>query len=82
MTGTKNESRTPEWELYDLKEDPMEMKNLYHDPCLLYTSSISDMDGRFSLDASEKDILLISYIGYMTKEVKIGKQHSLSLIHI
>ena len=31
-TGTKNESRTPEWELYDLKEDPMEMKNLYHDP--------------------------------------------------
>ena len=32
MTGTKNESRTPEWELYDLKEDPMEMKNLYHDP--------------------------------------------------
>ncbi|WP_347160568.1 sulfatase/phosphatase domain-containing protein, partial [Parabacteroides distasonis] len=32
MTGTKNESRTPEWELYDLKEDPMEMKNLYNDP--------------------------------------------------
>ena len=41
--------------------------------------SISDMDGRFSLDASEKDILLISYIGYMTKEVKIGKQHSLKI---
>lgn len=37
------------------------------------------MDGRFSLDASEKDILLISYIGYMTKEVKIGKQHSLKI---
>ena len=32
--------------------------------------SISDMNGHFSLDASEKDILLISYIGYMTKEVK------------
>ena len=43
------------------------------------TGSISDMDGRFSLDASEKDILLISYIGYMTKEVKIGKQHSLKI---
>ena len=32
MTGTKDESRTPEWELYDLKEDPMEMRNLYKDP--------------------------------------------------
>ena len=41
--------------------------------------SISDMNGHFSLDASEKDILLISYIGYMTKEVKIGKQRSLKI---
>lgn len=32
MTGTKNESRTPEWELYDLKNDPMEMRNIYNDP--------------------------------------------------
>lgn len=43
------------------------------------TGSISDMDGRFSVDASEKDILQISYIGFITKEVTIGKQKSLKI---
>ena len=32
MTGTKNVSITPEWELFDLENDPMEMKNIYNDP--------------------------------------------------
>lgn len=27
-----NESRTPEWELFDLEKDPYEMNNVYHDP--------------------------------------------------
>ena len=27
-----DESRTPEWELFDLREDPSELKNVYHDP--------------------------------------------------
>ena len=26
-----DEPRTPEWELFDLKKDPIEMKNVYHD---------------------------------------------------
>ena len=29
---TADESRTPEWELFDLKADPYEMENVYHDP--------------------------------------------------
>lgn len=33
MTGTKNETVEPaEWEFYDLKNDPMEMHNIYKDP--------------------------------------------------
>ncbi|MGM9737635.1 MAG: sulfatase [Candidatus Cryptobacteroides sp.] len=32
MTGTKKVSVTPEWELYDLESDPMEMHNVYNDP--------------------------------------------------
>lgn len=33
MKGTKDITVEPaEWELYDLKEDPHEMRNLYHDP--------------------------------------------------
>ena len=27
-----------EWELFDLKKDPQEMKSEYRNPCLLYTS--------------------------------------------
>lgn len=30
--NTKDESRTPEWELFDLKNDPHELKNVYDDP--------------------------------------------------
>lgn len=31
-TGTSEKPLVPEWELYDLKEDPMEMNNIYHLP--------------------------------------------------
>lgn len=29
-SNTVDESRTPEWELFDLKEDPFELNNVYH----------------------------------------------------
>lgn len=32
MAGAKNILMTPQWELYDLQNDPMEMHNLYNDP--------------------------------------------------
>lgn len=38
--------------------------------------NITDIDGRFTLDISDKDILQISYIGYITKEIPTGKQSS------
>lgn len=31
MKGTKEMNLTPEWELYDIQEDPMEMNNIYND---------------------------------------------------
>ncbi|WP_407868944.1 sulfatase [Paenibacillus sp. P36] len=30
--GSEDEPKTPEWELFDLKKDPCEMINVYHDP--------------------------------------------------
>jgi len=30
--GTVDENKPPEWELFDLKEDPHELVNVYHDP--------------------------------------------------
>ena len=30
--GSIDEPKQPEWELFDLQEDPLEMNNIYHDP--------------------------------------------------
>jgi len=30
--GTREESHPPEWELFDLAEDPCELNNVYHEP--------------------------------------------------
>lgn len=43
------------------------------------TGTTSDMDGRFTLEAPEGAILVISYIGYHTQEVKVRKR---SLLHV
>lgn len=44
------------------------------------TGNITDLDGHFSLNASDKDVLLISYIGYISKEVVVGKQNTLKIV--
>lgn len=38
------------------------------------TGVVSDMDGKFSLNAKNGDVLIISYIGYVTREVKVTDQ--------
>lgn len=42
--------------------------------------TISDFDGNFTLDVPLASNLLVSYIGYQTKEVKVGNQTSLKII--
>lgn len=39
----------------------------------------SDMDGKFSLQTSSDDVLVISFIGYQTIEVPVGTQTTLSI---
>lgn len=42
--------------------------------------TITDIDGKFSLDnVSPSTILQISYIGYMTQEIKVGNQTNLNI---
>lgn len=36
--------------------------------------TITDVDGKFSLDAQPEDILVISFIGYVTQEVVVGNR--------
>ena len=41
--------------------------------------TITDLDGKFSINASKDDILVISYIGYTTQEIKLTGQSSLKI---
>lgn len=44
------------------------------------SGTITDVDGAFNIEAQSTDILVISYIGYVTKEIGVGNQSSLSII--
>ena len=41
--------------------------------------TITDLDGKFAINASKDDILVISYIGYTTQEIKLTGQSSLKI---
>ncbi len=41
--------------------------------------TVTDFDGKFSLNVAADAILQISYIGYQTQEVKVGKQKLLKV---
>lgn len=41
--------------------------------------SITDVDGRFQLDAKEGDVLVLSFVGYKKKEITVGKELNLTI---
>jgi len=41
---------------------------------------VTNIDGEFTISASENSTLLISYIGYINQEIRIGNQTSLNII--
>ena len=41
--------------------------------------TITDMDGKFSLDVDEGATLVVSYIGFANQEIKVGNQTNLSI---
>ena len=38
------------------------------------TGTVTDIDGNYSIEAAETDILVFSYVGYQTQEIAIGNQ--------
>lgn len=44
------------------------------------TGTITDFDGKFSLEASPKQVLVISYIGMDPKEITVGTQKNLRIV--
>lgn len=43
------------------------------------TGTTTDLDGKFEIMASPNDVLVVSFIGYATKEIKVGNQKVLSI---
>ena len=41
--------------------------------------TITDMDGRFSLEAPADAVLQISYIGFLTQEITVGNKNEISI---
>ena len=42
--------------------------------------TVTDVDGKFSLEITEGGFLIISYIGYMEQELKVGNQSFLEIV--
>jgi len=42
--------------------------------------TITDIDGKFSLRVPDNAVLVISYVGYISSEVRVGNQRALSII--
>ena len=42
--------------------------------------TITDVNGKFSLKASPKDVLLASYIGYIKQSISVGTQKTLRIV--
>jgi TonB-linked SusC/RagA family outer membrane protein len=42
--------------------------------------TVTDMDGKFSLDVPSNAVLEVSYIGYQTQKVKVAGQRALSIV--
>jgi len=43
------------------------------------SGTITDIDGNFSLEVPEKGTLVISYIGYLSKEIPIGRERNITV---
>lgn len=42
--------------------------------------NISDHEGRFTLEVPENSTLTVSYIGYLSQEIKVGKRNIFNII--
>ena len=42
--------------------------------------TITDMDGKFSLEVPKESMLVVSYIGFANQEIKVGNSNNLSIV--
>lgn len=64
------------------------IKDVKHDPLIgvsiqvkgKTTGTVSDLDGRFSLSATSNDVLLISYMGFLSQEILVSGKSTFEII--
>ena len=44
------------------------------------TGASADIDGMFTIDASQGDVLLFSFVGFLSQEVKVGKSNIINVV--
>jgi TonB-linked SusC/RagA family outer membrane protein len=44
--------------------------------------TVTDPDGRYNISANETDVLVFSYVGYLTEEITVGSQTEINVILI
>lgn len=63
--------------VYDENNEPLPFVNILVKNTSNGTQS--DIEGKFSIECSENDILIISYVGYETKELPVANQTNLTV---
>ncbi len=43
------------------------------------TGTVTDVDGKFSLEANKGDVIVISFIGYLSEEITVGTQTTINV---
>ena len=43
-------------------------------------ATVTNFDGRFSIEASPNDVLVVSYVGMLTKEVAVGSEKNFNIV--
>jgi TonB-linked SusC/RagA family outer membrane protein len=44
------------------------------------SGTITNVDGKFSIDAASKSILIVSYIGYLSTEIPVGQKSNIAVV--
>ncbi|MGE5944466.1 MAG: SusC/RagA family TonB-linked outer membrane protein [Flavobacteriales bacterium] len=44
------------------------------------TGAATDFDGNFSVNASQSDVLVFSYVGYVAQEINVGSQKTINVV--
>lgn len=76
--ATQQQSRKIEGIILDSNGDPVIGANVVVKGST--NGTVTDIDGRFSVEAETGSVLNISYIGYLTKEMPVGNQTNIRII--